>query len=333
VGAPTSFVQCMMFMTSMHDVQLSGLDLNALVVLDALLSTRSVTVAASRVGLSQSATSHALARLRRTFGDALLVRGPGGLVPTARAEAMALPLRDALAAMRRAIAGPSAFDPATSRRRFTLATADYVGLVLLPALMRRLAEAAPGIDIVVRTSEHHEHDDLAQGEHDLSIGPPAPGNERPGIRARKLFDERFVCLVRKDHPALGRKWTPQSFAVMRHAFIAPRGRPGGVVDEALSRLGFDRRIVLMLPHFLVVPFVVAQSDLVLTLPERVARTFVDQLPLAIVEPPLALPGFSMMLLWHDRAHDDPAHRWLRDLCVEVAGSMGVPRARPRRRRG
>ncbi len=318
-------------MDDMHTMQLGGLDLNALVVLDALLLTRSVTAAARSVGLSQSATSHALARLRRTFGDPLLVRGAGGLVATTRAEAMASPLREALAAMQRAVAGPARFDPATAQRRFVLSLADYVGLVMLPGLLQRVAAEAPGVDLQVRNHDGHGGELLARGEFDLMVVPDSRPVEGSGIRARKLFHERFVCLVHRDHPALARRWTLESFVRLRHAVIAPTGRPGGVVDDALAELGLTRRVVLSLPQFLLAPFVVAGSDLVLTLPERVARVFVEQLPLLLVEPPLRLRGFTMQLLWHERSHDDPAHRWLRELCTEVMGVVPGARAKVRGR--
>lgn len=309
----------MMSMVIMHDMHLGGIDLNLLVVLDALLSTRSVTGAAARLHLSQSATSHALARLRAALGDTLLVRSAGGLVPTLRAEQLAAPLAAALAGMAAAIARPQPFEPATAQRSFTIGGADYAELVLLPPLMARLATEAPGVDLVLRSAGGDPVEAVLRGECDVATGPDLSTNDRPGIRARTLFTERFVCLVRRDHPALGKRWTAQRYAALRHAFIAPRGRPGGVVDDALGRLGLRRRVALMIPHFLVAPFVIAQSDLVLTVAERVARAFATALPLAVVAPPLEIPGFSMMLLWHDRVHEDPAQRWLRRVLVEVAG--------------
>jgi DNA-binding transcriptional LysR family regulator len=295
-----------------------AIDLNLLRVLDALLATRSVTAAAERLGLSQSATSHALARLRDALGDALLVRGRGGLVPTARAEAMRVGLADALAAMQRAVARPDPFVPATARRTFRIASADYTEFLLLPPLMRQLADLAPHVDLVMRNVAGELIGELTRGDCDMGLGPAVSSNDRPGIRSRALFDDTFVCVVRRDHPALGRRWTAERFAGLAHAFIAPRGQPGGVVDDALAKLGLARRVALMVPDFLAAPFVIAQTDLVLTLPERVARAFAASLPLVIVPPPLEVPGFSMMLLWHDRVHEEPAQRWLRDRIVDAA---------------
>jgi len=250
------------------------------------------------------------------------VRGAGGLVPTARAEALAGPLRDALAGLRTAVTGPRPFDPATARRRFTIATPDYTELVMLPALTRAIGQAAPGIDLLLRTYEHTVADQLARGDFDVAIGILLPENDRPGVRTRRLFDERFVCMVRKGHPALGKRWTLERFVALDHALIAPSGRPGGAVDDALAERGLSRRVALLIPHFLAAPFVIAQTDLVLTLPERVALTFAETLPLELLPPPLPVPGFAMILLWHDRSHHDPAHAWLRERIVEVAAMLG-----------
>lgn len=309
----------------MHDVHLGDIDLNLLRVLEVLLATRSVTVAGRRLHLSPSATSHALGRLREIFGDALLVRGTGGLVPTLRAEQMVEPLRAALSAMQDAIATPQPFDPGNAERSFTIGSADYSDLVLLPALAARLAAEAPGIDLDVRSAGNDPVESLLRSESDLVIGPDVAGNDRPGIRAHTLFVDRFVCLVRRDHPAIATKWTIQRFASLRHAFIAPRGRPGGIIDAALAKLGLSRRVALMVQHFLAVPFVVAQTDLVLTVPERVALAFMGSLPLAMVPPPVEVPGFAMQLLWHDRSHDDPPQRWLRQLVIDVA-EQAAPRS-------
>ena len=313
----------------MDSSELATIDLNGLVVLDALLATRNVTAAAQRLRLSQSATSHALARLRASFGDPLLVRGAGGLVPTARAEALAVPLRDALAGLRVAVKGPRPFDPATARRRFTIATPDYTELVMLPALTRAVGQAASGVDLLLRTYDHTIADQLARGDFDVAIGVARPENDRPGVRTRALFDERFVCVVRKGHPVLGKRWTLDRFVALDHALIAPSGRPGGAVDDALAERGLSRRVALLIPHFLSAPFVVAQTDLVLTLPERVAQTFAATLPLEILPPPLPVPGFAMILLWHDRTHHDPAHAWLREQIVAVAGALGPRAGSPR----
>lgn len=309
----------------MHDEpNLAAIDLNLLVVFDALLAERHVTRAAARLGLSQSAASHALARLRRLLGDPLLVRDGAALVPTVRAAALAPRLADALAALRAALAPPPAFDPATARRRFTLGLADYAQFVLLPPLLARLSVAAPHVDLVARDFPLDRAD-----EFDVTVAPgraiasadPLAAVRSPALRERRLFRERFVCLTRERHPRIGKKLDLATFVALPHAFIAPRGTPGGVVDEVLAERGLSRRVALTIQHFLVAPYAIAGSDLVITLAERLARAFADQLPLAVHEPPLAIPRFAMHLYWHERHHLDPAHQWLRGQLVEVARAL------------
>lgn len=308
---------------------LTGLDLNLLPVLDALLSERHVTRAGRKVGLSQSATSHALSRLRAHFDDPLLVRHGNALVPTSRAEALAPLLARALQTLASALAPPERFDPLTARRTFVIACADYGQLVLLPRLVEHLTRAAPHFDLVIRDLGATPFGEaLGEGRCDLAIGPPIggvrlsePASQDTAIYGRHLFDERFVCLVRRGHRAAESGLDLATFAALPHAFVAPRGTPGGIVDDVLARHGLSRRVAVMVQHFLVAPWLVARTDLVVTLAERLALAFVDQLPLVLLEPPIELPRFAMHLMWHERRHRDPAHTWLRSqlvgICAEV----------------
>ena len=300
---------------------LGAVDLNLLVVLDAILAEGSVTRAARRVGLTQPAMSQALARLRKLFDDPLFVRTPRGMVATARAADLASPVRRALAEIDRALASRSTFDPRTAKRAFTLAALDYAELVILPPLLHRLARGAPGIDLRVRALRQVDiEEELETGTVDLGIAVLAPGDE-PALYGQKLFGERFVCVARADYPKLGATLSLAEYAALDHALIAPRGRPGSVVDAELAKHGLARRVALVVPHFAVAPLVVARSDLVLTVPHHVARTFVDLLPLRIVPPPLDLPGFDVVQLWHERQQQDPAHVWLRGIVLDVCRSL------------
>ena len=292
-------------------------DLNQLRVLDALLTERSVTGAARRLGRTQPALSHALARLRETHQDPLLVRSGRGMALTPRAEALAPRLRLALRGLEDAVRAALPFDPASTRRSFRVATADYAELVLLPRLIPRLEREAPGVDLWLR----RPMDDLtglADSDTDVVVGLAAASVLGAGVICRPLFSDRFVVIMRADHPLSQAPLTVEAYAAARHAFIAPRGGPGGVVDDALAKLGLSRRVALAIPHFLVAPYVVAGSDLVLTLAERVARAFASHLPLTIVEPPLPLPRFTISLMWHERHHADLGHAWLRSTLAEVA---------------
>jgi DNA-binding transcriptional LysR family regulator len=316
----------------MHGMNLDALDLNLLRVLDALLTERHVTRAAKRLGLSQPAASHALARLREALGDPLFVRTPRGLVPTARASQLAAPLRSALTTLEHAVAGGAGFDPSTAKRTFHIATIDYGSFVVVPGLLERVQREAPGVDLWVRAVRDDPWEQLASGDADVVIGPLPLTQARASTHARRLYEERFVCLARKGHPRLRKGLDLDTWASLPHVFVAPRGTPGGVVDEVLARHGRTRRVALAVPHFLVAPHVVAGSDMVLTIGARVAAAFVEMLPLKVFEPPVPIPGFEVNLAWHERNHHDPAQRWLRGILVDLYGEP-ARRGQPMQTRG
>lgn len=317
---------CIHVMQAAHG-DLAGVDLNLALALDALLAERHVTRAAARLGITQSAASHALARLRDLLGDPLLVRGPGGtLVPTARATALAPTIARVLAELGTALRGaPPAFDPATAHRTFHLATSDYVELLLLPRLAARLAARAPHIDLWAHVLVDWGDRELASGEMDLVLGPLRTGGvarASTSIYEKALFAEKFRCVVRADHPlASAQRMTLARYCASAHVLVAPRGRPGSFVDDALAAQGRARRVALAVPHFLVVPHVLATTDLVATLASRIVDLYRDTLGLVDFAPPLAIPDFTIAAAWHERAHHDPAHRWLREQVFEVAAEL------------
>ncbi|MEO8796481.1 MAG: LysR family transcriptional regulator, partial [Polyangiaceae bacterium] len=289
-------------MFPMNDVHLSNVDLNLLAALEALLLEKNVTRAAARMGVSQSAMSHSLARLRALTGDPLLVRARNEMVPTARAQALAEPLAAAFREIRRALAPAPRFDPKTSCLRVSLATSDYAELVILPKLVARLAKEAPNVELRARQVEEPYGERLANGTLDLLIQPTEPPITGASIYTRKLFDERFVCVMRKKNPLAPMKLTLARFVEAAHALIAPRGAEGGFIDDALAGLGKKRRVVVAVPHFLIAPHIVAQTDLVLTLAERMSNAL--EAPLGLVKKPvppeLGLKTFTMALTWHER---------------------------------
>jgi len=302
--------------------ELAGLDLNLLRALDALLGERHVTRAATRLGMTQSAASHALARLRAALGDPLLVRGGrGAMVPTPRAEALAGPLREALAALAAAVRGAPGFDPATARRTFHLATGDYAELVLLPRLAARIAAAAPGIDLWVHAVPDDPGPPLATGAIDGVLAPLRGSGWPAGCYEKRLFAESFTCVVRDRHPAAAQRLTLARYCALPHILVAPRGTPGSFVDNALAAVGRTRRVAVAVPHFLVVPHVVAATDLVATLATRVVDALAPLVGLQRLAPPLELARFTIALIWHERAHHDPAQRWLRDQITAVAAEL------------
>jgi len=299
----------------MQKVDLSGVDLNLLTLLEALFETRNVTRAGDRLDLSQPAASRALQRLRNAIGDPLFVRTPRGLIPTPRAEHLREPLARALAAVRDVIA-PRAFDPKTATGAVRLAVPDVDAATLVPRLLAAFATAAPGLDIELSARSRDTLGLLAADHVDLALGvfDAAPA----GFRRQRLYTDTMVCIVRRGHPVLKRGLTLERFAAMKHALITITGVGGGVVDDALAAKGLARRIALRIPSFLAAPLVVARSDLVVTMPRHAATEFAALAPLALVEPPLKLAAFDVSQLWHERHHADPRHAWLRRIVQSVA---------------
>lgn len=298
-------------------MNLASIDLNLLVAFDVLLAEQSVTRAARRLGLSQPAMSSALGRLRRLIGDPILVRTTTRMVPTPRATELVGPVRQILNQVEAALSTPAPFDPASTRRRFRIATNDYVECVLLPKLVREIAREAPGIDLdVVQLGPTYPEEGLQTGKLDLAIG--FAHNVPAQLHSFDLFNDRFICAVRADHPTVGRRITPRQYADLPHIMVAPMGGVTGIVDSALSLHHLERRVAVTVPHFVVTPLVVAQSDCIVTLAERVARSFADVLPLRLLKPPVLLPAIRVAMAWHERSGHDPAQQWLRDTLKRIS---------------
>ena len=305
----------------MHAMHLASMDLNLLVALSALVSEEHVTRAGARIGLSQSAMSHALTRLRDTFDDPILVRARDKMVATERARTLALEVDEALALLSQAVERGPRFDPKTARRTFTIAMSDYAELVVLPPLLARLRHEAPGIDLWVIAVPEDLGGELARGKLDMAIQPRHAGET--GLRQSPLFTERFVCVFREGHALDGARLTPQRYAAAPHLLVAPGGQRGSFVDTALAEIGLTRRVVLAVPHFLVVPYLVTSSDLIVTLAERVTQTFSPAYALRAVPPPIKVPDFEMAQIWHARADTDAGHAWLRSVLTEVSATIGA----------
>jgi DNA-binding transcriptional LysR family regulator len=292
-----------------------GVDLNLLVALDALLRERSVTRAAERLSLSQPTVSGMLARLRGIFGDPLFVRTQRGLQPTPRALSLAAALQRLLADAA-ALVSPARFDPASARRTFVLSTTDYMQHAVAVPLAAALRRAAPGIRVDLRPLAIAElSGQLARGDVDLAI--TIPEFAAPDLTARRLYRERYVAAVGRRHPLRGARPSLESFCRFDHVVVSPAGGGfRGPVDDALARLGRRRNVAVSAPSFLVVPALLQATDLIAVLPERLLRGRSREL--RIFAPPVEVPGFDVIAAWHARVHDDPAHRWLRDLVAAVA---------------
>jgi len=297
-------------------------DLNLLIALDALLQEQNVSRAARRVGLSTPAMSHALARLRKQLGYPLLVRAGQRMVPTPRAA----DLRDRVRGLADDVLGimqpPPVSDIRTLERTFRLNASDMILCVVGPAL-DRLARVAPGVSLHVMPPQFQEPALLRDGAIDLAIGvyDYSPYSDLPSdLRIQQLFADPFVCVVRADHPTVGRSLTLAQYCELGHVQIAPRGQPGGYVDELLATLGQRRRIVRAVPYFIAALTLVAETDYLLTVSGQLARRLATSLGLKIVQPPrsLGLEPNHLAQLWHPRNDRDPAHRWLRETVAEAA---------------
>ncbi len=297
-------------------VHIRNLDLNLLVILDSLLEHRNVTKASKALGLSQPAVSHALARLRATLKDPLLLRTPAGMVPTPRGESLRPKVRAALQEVERIWTDEAKFDPARSEAIITIASNDYSGLTVLPAFCGRVAKLAPKMRLqIVTQRERIPTSELASGEIDLAFNPAT--EDRPGLFAKRLFQENFVCLVRKNHPEIGKRLTLKSYLEHDHLLISPFGGMTGTVDEALEKIGLKRRVRISVPQFTLAPRILSQTDLILTLPERIAAAAIGEF--RSFPPPVDLPGFPFFALWNERTNGDAAHRWVRDQLFAATG--------------
>jgi DNA-binding transcriptional LysR family regulator len=302
-----------------HAVDVAALDLNLLVVLEALLEKRSVTRAAQQVGLSQSALSSALGRLRVSFGDPLFVRSAAGMVPTPRALELEPELRSAMASLRRVI-HPGAFDPAAGKMTFRIATGDYAELLMLPPLLAALARRAPSVGISVVPIASNPIRRLEDGSSDVVIAPFLEASADVEVDA--LFDDGFVCAMRKGHPAARNRLTLTRFARLGHLLISPEGEGVAYVDHVLGLAGLSRQVVARVPHFSVAERLLAGSDLIATLPSRLVGQM-TKASVVSVRPPFETRTFGMKAAWHRRSLASPAHRWFRSLVVEVARGLGV----------
>ena len=301
---------------------LSSIDLNLLVALDALMREGNVTAAGRRIGLSQPAMSHALSRLRGVLGDPLLVREGRVMHLTALAERLAPRVQRLIGELDATLLGHQVFEPESATRTFRIATNDYCGAVIMPALLAQVRRLAPGVEL-----ELHAHKgrapapELARGELDLAVGTFL--ESEPGVERQVLLRETFACLARRDHPRAKRKLSVQDYAELEHVLITAPDYGPGVVDFALAEHGFRRRVVARTPHFLVAPALVAGTDAIVTLPSRLAQ-LAARGGLRSFAPPLPLPPFEVHLLWHGAAGEDAAARWLRQQVLAVALALPGP---------
>ncbi len=303
-------------------VNLSRIDLNLLVHLDALLRERSVTRAAARVGLGQSAMSHNLARLRELFHDELLTRGPGGLRLTPRAMALVEPVRIALAQFHALISRDEPFDPRTAERTFRVGLPDSMEILIVPSLLAYLCENAPGIHLRLHSIDSLQIlNDIDADRLDLAIGYGVFTQGQIHHKRRLLFKETYLCVFNGERTGLTSPISLDDYVRLPHVLTSLRPGERGVVDDALAKLGLQRTVVLTTPRFLTVPSLVARAPVMVTMHARLACLFAAELGLSLSPPPVELQEVLISLFWHASYDDDPAHAWLRQTVVTLVAKL------------
>lgn len=296
-------------------MSLRSLDLNLLVVLDALATERNVTRAARRVGLTQPAMSNALRRLRRMFHDELYLRGPGGMEPTARALELVDGVRHILRQADRLLATDVGFDPATSRRTFTARMSDLVGFLALPTIAQRLRQQAPGMTLeVLHMAPERALRALETQQLDFAVSMGLAHSE--AVRSEPMLPDRMCCVMGAQHPLAGQRLTLERFLATDHLRVAMSPTDKRFVDDALAARDLRRNVVMTVPHWMLIPPLLAAGDLVAVVSRRFAERFRQQGVLARALP-FASPRFDWTLYWHRRDEHGAAHRWLRGLVKEA----------------
>ena len=301
-------------------VNLLNVDLNLLKVLHALIEERNVTRAGKRIGRSQPAMSNALNRLRALFDDPLLVRGAGGLQLTNRAQALREPLTNILGSIEEWLVSDISFDPMTARGVYRIAAPDYISLPVVPPLMAHLSKTMPHMDLHVITEDRGlALEALDSDRVDIALGSFEGVN--PSIRIKELFQEDFVCLVRKGHPILKNPFTIEALLSFPHLLVSATKARRGIFDDILDRLGQERRIAISVTHFLLAPYLLERSDMIGVFTRRVSETLRTTFRLEERGMPFEFASFEASMAWHARSDRDPAVAWLRGQVAAICADL------------
>lgn len=291
-------------------MNLSRFDLNLLVLFDTIYREGSLTRASQHLHLSQPAISHALGRLREALNDPLFVRQGSGMAPTPLARSLIGPVRQALQSLAVCLSEHGEFNPAQTRRSFTLGLRDVLEATALPPLLAQLQQAAPLIDVAsVRIERKELETELASGRIDLAVDVPMPVSD--AIRQRRLFRDRLTVVARAGHPAIGGRLDLATYLAQSHALVSSRRSGPGLEDFELNQRGLRRRIALRCQHYFAACRVVSHSDLLLTMPEQYARLANAHFGNQLHPFPLDMPPLDVHLYWHANTEHDPASLWLR----------------------
>jgi len=291
-------------------------DLNLLLVFDAVFAEGGISRAAARLGLSQPAVSNALTRMRKATGDRLFVRFANGMAPTPYAQRIAGPIRQSLATIHSSLAEHHGFDAAGSDRSFALYLTDLGEAFFLPRLLARIGRTAPWVRIRAQPMPPEAaREALKSGEVDLAVGNLP--DFQAGFYQQRLFREHYVCVVGRDHPGIGSRISARRFAGARHVIVAPAGTGHGIIERSLIEHGLEDRIALRVQNFLVLPSIVAATDLIAIVPHSVGTQLSRQNDVKLLPVPISIPAFDVKQCWHERFHDDAGNRWLRRQFAEL----------------
>lgn len=290
-------------------------DIELLYIFDEIYKTRSVTRAADNLQLPQSTVSIGLGKLRSHFNDRLFSRTSKGMEPTPRAENALQDVRQSIASLQQALAQHAEFDPGASAREFKICLTDISEIILLPTLLNHLKTVGPGIKVEIFKISPETPRDLEEGAMDLAVG--FMPHLEAGFYQQKLFDMNFVCLAAKGHPRIGAELDRARFLAEGHLQVKSSGTGHSIVDKVYAEAGLKRDIVLQLPSFLGVARIVAQTEYIVTVPKRYGLAMADRENIKLLAPPVELPNFSVKQHWHERFHEDPSNRWLRQTMAHL----------------
>ena len=307
-------------------MELHDLDLNLLVVFNQLRAERRVSKVAENLGISQPAVSNSLAKLRRLFGDELFLRTPKGMEPTPFADQLAETVSYSLAMIHSGINQRASFDPSQARQAFTVGMTDIGEIYFLPALVERLKREAPGVTLsTVRNATINLRDELESGKVDLALG--LLPQLKAGFFQRRLFTQSYVCLLRQGHRLDKKRMTLAEFSAAEHVVVISAGTGHGKVDEILQRSGVERNVRLTVPHYVSVGHILQASDLIATVPERLADRLTGPFRLSKVAHPARLPDVAINVFWHAKYHRSPANQWLRGVLFELFADKEAVRSK------
>ena len=301
---------------SNKNIDLRNIDLNLLLLFSHIYRERSISSAALKLNLSQSAGSNSLARLRDCIQDPLFTRTSRGMMPTFRAKQLADPINQALDLIQNSLKNKEDFDYSVSDRTFIIAVEDYGEAVILPRFIDWLSVVAPNIRIQIRLEPSIAlKEELEKGQVDLALDYFVLDGKK--FQNYCIGTETLLSMTRSDHPDINEKLGLDTYLKLRHIRLMPRTKTMPMIDLALAKKGLQRQIAVEVPHFLSMPFMVQKTNLICTLPKRMATLYADYFQLRLYTPPLRIPKFPVYLLWHESVHEDVGHKWLRNSLIEM----------------